>query len=71
MRHATAELATRPSAAGRLRELVSRYSGIALNSVKEKLAYRFDFFFSLAISLVCMVLPMRLHRPRCQPLQPC
>src|SRR5690349_18333583 len=50
------EPALKPSTAGQLRALASRYSEIALISVKEKLAYRLDFFFSLAISLVCMVL---------------
>src|SRR4051794_18064692 len=62
MLHGTSESARKPSAVGQIRALVPRYSGIALISVKEKLAYRFDFFFSLAISLVCMVLLVYLWR---------
>src|SRR5690349_11209340 len=60
MRHAPSEPAVRPSVADRLRELTSRYSGLATISVKEKLAYRVDFFFLLAIATVCMVLPVYL-----------
>src|SRR3954447_4334141 len=62
MRHATSESARKSSAVGQIRAPVPRYSGIALISVKEKLAYRFDFFFSLGISLVCMVLLVYLWR---------
>ena len=62
MRHATSEPVRKSSAVGQIRALVPRYSGIALISVKEKLAYRFDFFFSLGISLVCMVLLVYLWR---------
>lgn len=47
---------------GRVGELALRHAGIAITSIKEKLAYRFDFFSSLAISLVCMVLLVYLWR---------
>jgi ABC-2 type transport system permease protein len=62
MRHAPYEPAIRPSDAGYLREGAARYSGLAINSIKQKLVYRFDFFFSLATSLVTMVLLVYLWR---------
>jgi ABC-2 type transport system permease protein len=62
MRHAASETAGRTAGPDRLREVASRYAGFAIMSVKEKLAYRFDFFSSLAISLVCMVLLVYLWR---------
>ena len=54
----------RPTPLGRdrLRELALRHSGIALTSVKEQFAYRFDFFLSLVITLISMTLLVYLWR---------
>jgi ABC-2 type transport system permease protein len=56
------EAAGQRVAGGGLREALVRHFGIALTSVKEKLVYRFDFFLSLVISLITMVLLVYLWR---------
>ena len=56
------ELAERRDGAAPWRELMLRHAGIALTSVKEQFAYRFDFFLSLVITLITMTLLYYLWR---------
>ena len=62
MARTIASPAGRAAGPGRLHELALRHSGIAVTSVKEKLIYRFDFFLSLAITLITMTLLTSLWR---------